>query len=137
MPNLKYANTSGAYVGSELTATELLEVDNSEATLRIRLTTDSSVLTQNTSFRAFDRSNIDNSPSGVTVYACEINKPSPSVRGSGDTYWTQIYGSGATLALDDSTTASGVHSFYVGLTVSPQSIGAKTGLGFYFECEFV
>ena len=137
VPNLQYANTSGAYVASELTATELLEVDNTEATLRIRLQTDSSVQTQNTSFRAFDRVNINNDPSGVTVYAAEMVKPSPSIRGSGDTYWTQIYGSGSTLSLDDQTTASGTHAWYVGLTVSPTSIGEKTNLGYYFETEFV
>lgn len=137
VPNLRYANTSGAYVASETVATELLEVDNSEATLRIRLSTDSNVQTQNTYFRAFDRSNIDNNPSGVTVYAAEINKPSPSVRGSGDTSWTSIYGSGSTLAMDSQLYASGVHDWYIGMTATPTSIGEKTNLGFYFETEFL
>lgn len=136
-PNLRYANVSGAYVASEVVATELLQVDNSEATLRITLTTDSDVQTQNTSFRAFDRSNINNNPSGVTVYAAEINKPNPSFRGSGDTFWTQIYGSGSTLTLDNQLLASGTHLYHVGLTVSPTSIGAKTNLAFYFESEFL
>jgi len=81
VPNLKWANTSGAYVASELTATELLEIDNSEATLRIRLQTDSDVGTQNAAFRAFDRVSIANAPSGVTVRGAEIIKPDP-VRGS-------------------------------------------------------
>lgn len=138
-PNLRYYNTSGAYVASELTGTELLEIDNSEATLKIVLTTDSSIRTQNASFRAFDRSDIDNDPSGVTVYACEIRKDDVSTRGSGDTYWTEIYGSGSTLALEDRTSEapSGVQNFYIGLTVSPDSIGEKTNLGFYFETEFL
>lgn len=136
VPNLKYANTSGAYVASELTATELLEIDNSEATLRIRLETDSAVQTQNTSFRAFDRSNINNNPSGVSCYAAEIKKQSTLVRGSGDTYWTQIYGSGSTLTLEDHSDAATNHSWWVGLTASPNSIGAKT-FGFYFETEFI
>lgn len=136
-PNLRWANVSGAYVASETVATELLEVDNTEATLRIRLTTDSNVQTQNTSFRAFDRVSINNDPSGVTVYAAEINKPSPSVRGSGDTNWTAIAGSGATLSMDDQLYASGVHDYYVGLSVTPDSIGEKTDLGFYWETEFL
>ena len=135
VPNLKYANTSGAYVASELVATELLEVDNSEATLRIRLTTDTNVQTQNTSFRAFDRTNINNNPSGVLVYAAEIKKPSPTVRGSGDTYWTLIQGSGSTLSLEDQTTPSGTHTWYVALTATPTTIGAKT-FAHYFETEF-
>ena len=135
VPNLRWANTSGAYVASELTATELLEVDNSEATLRIRLQTDSAVGTQNSAFRAFDRVSIANFPSGVTVNAAEIIKPDP-VRGSGDTSWTTIAGTGD-LNFDDQVAASSVHSWYVGVTVSPDSIGEKTDLGFYFETEFL
>lgn len=139
MPNIRYYNTSGAYVASELTPTELLNIDNSEATLEIRLTTDSAVRTQNTTFRAFDRNSINSDPSGVTVYAAEIRKHSPSIYGSGDTYWTEIYGSGSTLSLDDRTseTPSGVQNFYIAVTVSPDSIGEKTNLGFYFETEFL
>lgn len=139
VPNIRYYNTSGAYVASELTPTELRNIDNSEATLEIRLTTDSAVRTQNTSFRAFDRSNIDNDPSGVTVYAAEIRKHSPSVYGSGDANWTQIHGSGSVLHLQDRTneTPSSVQNFYIAVTVSPNSIGEKTNLGFYFESEFL
>jgi len=135
VPNLRFANTSGAFVASELTATELLEIDNSEATLRIRLATDSSVGTQNSAFRAFDRVNINNNPSGVTINAAEIIKPDP-VRGSGDVIWTTIAGTGA-LSFDDQVAASSVHVWYVGVTASPQSIGEKTDLGFYFETEFL
>jgi hypothetical protein len=137
VPNLKYANVSGAYVASELTASELLEVNNDEATLQIRLVNDTPVQTRNTSFRAFDRSNVNNNPSGVAIYAAEILKGSVSVRGSGDTNWTQIYGSGSTLTLEDHLYGSGTHYWYVGLTATPQSIGQKTQIGFYFETEFL
>ncbi len=137
VPNLRFANTSGAFVASETVASELLEVDNTEATLRIRMTTDSNVTTQNGAFRAFDRVSIDNNPSGVTISAIEINKPSPIVRGSGDTFWTTIAGSGATLTFDNQLFASGAHEWYVGVTVTPTSIGEKTNLGFYFETEFL
>ncbi len=137
VPNTAFANISGAFVASELTATELLEVDNTESTLRIRLQTDSSVATQNSAFRAFDRVNIDNNPSGVTINAAEMLKPNPVIRGSGDTNWTTIAGSGATLDLDPHVAASSVHEWYVSLTASPLSIGEKTNLGFYFETEFL
>ena len=136
VPNLRWANVSGAFVASELTATELLEVDNSEATLRVRLSTDSSVGTQNSAFRAFDRVNINSDPSGVTVLAAEIIKPNPVIRGSGDTNWTAIAGT-TDLTLDDQVAASSVHAWYLGVTVSPDSIGEKTDLGFYFETEFL
>lgn len=137
VPNLRWANVSGAYVASELVATELLEVDNTEATLKVTLTTDSSVQTQNTRFRAFDRVNINNNPSGVTVQAAEINKPQPAIRGTGDVFWTQIYGSGSTLALDNQLLASGTHNWYIGVSATPTSIGQKTNFGFYFESEFI
>jgi hypothetical protein len=135
-PNLRYANVSGAYVASESVATELLQVDNSESTLRIRLNTDTNVKTQNASFRAFDRVSINNNPSGVTIYAAEINKPGLT-RGSGDTNWTQIYGSGSTLSLDNQMFNSGVHDWHIGITVTPTSIGEKTNVGFYIETEFI
>lgn len=136
VPNLRYANVSGAYVASELTATELLEVDNSEATIRIRLVTDSAVQTQNASLRVFDRNNINNNPSGVTAYAAEIKKQEPTVRGSGDANWTQIYGSGSTLALEDHTDPLTTHTWWIAMTATPVSIGAKT-FGVYMESEFV
>ena len=41
------------------------------------------------------------------------------------------------LGLDDQTVPSGTHRWYVGLTVTPTSIGLKTNLGFYFETEFL
>lgn len=138
VPNLRFANTSGAFVGPSVVAEELLEVNNTEATLNIRLTTDNPIQTQNSSFRAFDRLNINNNPSGVTIRAAEIRKDQVSVRGSGDTFWTAIAGSGSTLSLDDQTTENFTeHNWYVGLTATPTSIGEKTDLGFYFETEFL
>lgn len=137
LPNLKYANTSGAYVASEITATELLEVDNDEATLRIQLNSDSAVATQNTRFRAYDKSSINSNPSGVTVYAAEIRKDNAIVRGSGDTNWTAIAGSGSVLSLDDRSLAVTQHQWHVGLTCTPTSIGEKTNFAFYFETEFL
>ncbi len=135
IPNLRFANISGAFVASDLIARELLEIDDDETTLRIRLQTDGLVGTQNSAFRAFDRVSIANAPSGVTVKAAEIRKPDP-VRGSGNTNWTDIAGA-TDLGLFDQVAASSVHEWFVGLTVSPDSIGEKTDLGFYFETEFL
>ncbi|MBU2061949.1 MAG: hypothetical protein KKH44_08915 [Bacteroidetes bacterium] len=137
LPNLRWANSSGAYVASELVATELLEVANAEATLNVLLTTDNAVKTQNASLRAFDRVAINNNPSGVTIYAAEIAKDS-AVRGSGDVSWTIIAGSGSVLSLADQTTDDFTeHNYYIGLSATPTSIGSKTNLAFYWECEFL
>ena len=138
LPNTRFANTSGAFVGSELVATELLEVDNAEATINILLTTDAAIQTQNSKLRAFDRTDINNNPSGVVIRAAEIAKDQSVVRGSGDTSWTVIAGSGNVLSLADQTTADFVaHNWFIALTATPTSIGEKTNIGFYFETEFL
>ena len=138
LPNTRFANVSGAFVGSELTATELLEIDNSEATLNILLTTDATIQTQNSKLRAFDRVDINANPSGVVIRAAEIAKDQALVRGSGDTNWTVIAGSGNVLSLADQTTADfNTHNWFIALTATPTSIGEKTNIGFYFETEFL
>lgn len=138
LPNIKFANSSGAFVGASLIAEELLEIENALSTLNIRLNTDNVIKTQNSRFRAFDRININNNPSGVSIFAAEMEKDQSSVRGSGDTSWTQIFGSGSVLSLSDQTTANfDVHNWYVSLTASPLTIGEKTEIGFYFETEFL
>ena len=138
LPNLRFANVSGAFVGPSIIAEELLEIENFQATLLVRLNTDNPIKTQNSSFRCFDRININNNPSGVTMRATEIRKDQIPVRGSGNTNWTVVAGSGDTLSLFDQTTEnSAVHRWYVGLTATPLSIGEKTNIGFYFETEFL
>jgi hypothetical protein len=138
LPNIKYANASGAFVGASLVAEELLEIENALSTLNIRLTTDNAIKTQNSRFRAFDRVNINSNPSGVWIGAAETRKDQALVRGSGNQFWQQIFGSGSVLALEDQTTAnSTVHDWFIQLTASPLSIGEKTEIGYYFETEFL
>jgi len=135
LPNLRYANTSGAYVGPSIIAAELVSVLNNESTIRVRLTTDSAVQTQNAELRTFDKTSIDSAPSGVDVFSAEIINPSGT--GTGDVNWTQIQGSGTVLGLDDQTTASTEHNFYIALSATPTSIGEKTNFAFYFQAEFL
>lgn len=137
VPNVKFATITGCYTPSIIAARLLRDLTNSEATLGIRLTTDTPVQTQNSSFRCFDRLNINSNPSGVTVYSAEIIRATVGVSGSGDTSWTQIFGSGSTMGLDNQTSVTGVHTWYVAVTASPQSIGEKTHIGYYFETEFL
>ncbi len=138
LPNVKFANASGAFVGPSLIAEELLEIENTQATLNIRLNTDNPIKTQNSKFRAFDRVNINNNPSGVVINAAELRKDQALVRGSGDQVWQSIFGSGSVLDLADQTTANFVqHDHYVALTATPTSIGEKTDIGFYYETEFL
>jgi hypothetical protein len=137
LPNLKFANSSGAFVANEIVGTELLEVNNDEATLLIRLNTDSAIATQNTKFRAYDKLSINSDPSGVVVRAAEIRKEETLVRGSGDTSWLAIAGSGSVLSLDSRADLSTQKDFFIGLTATPTSIGEKTNFALYFETEFL
>ena len=100
LPNLGYANVSGAFIGPSIIAEPLIDIANSQSTLLVRLNTDAAVATQNTRFRTFDKSNIDYAPSGVSVFAAEIIRDGAGV-GSGDIFWTQIQGSGVVLSFDD------------------------------------
>lgn len=133
LPNVRYASATGAYIAASIIPQLLQTILTSEATLQIELTTDVAVQTQNAVFRTFDKTSIDNPPSGVDVYAAEV----ASGVASGDTTWTQIQGSGTVLGLDDQTVAATTHNWYVALSSTPTSIGEKTNFAFYFETEFL
>ena len=80
----------------------------------------------------------DGTHDGTPDVAAEIAKDQPAVRGSGDSGWTFIAGSGDTLSLADQTTDDfTTHDWYIGLTATPTSIGEKTNIGLYFETEFL
>ncbi len=144
LSNNKYISANNISVqggGSEL----LSEITVEETTLRIRFTNDSAVQLQNTSFRAFDRVAIANSPSGVTVQAFEASTTTSGVldtasasgvNANGDSAWTEIAGA-TDLDLIDHPWESSNHYHYVGLSVSPDSIGQKTKLGWYYETEYL
>ena len=133
LPNLRWASATGVYVGPSILPALLQDTLDSEATVRIELMTDSAVTTQNGIFRTFDKTSIDNPPSGVNVFAFEVITGAAS----GDTGWTQIQGSGTVLNLDDKVVANTTHNWRVGLSSTPTSIGEKTNFAFYFETEFV
>lgn len=136
LPNVRWANATGVYIGASIIAEALTAIANSEATLLVRLNTDAAVATQNTRFRTFDKSNIDYAPSGVTVQAAEVIRDGAGP-GSGDTTWVTIAGSGTVLSLDDQATTATEHDWYIGISSKPDSIGEKTNFAFYFETEFL
>jgi hypothetical protein len=134
LPNVRWASATGAYVGPSIIEQGLQSILTTEATLQVELITDVAVQTQNTVFRTFDKTSIDNVPSGVDVYAAEIQAGAAS----GDASWTNPFGgSGNVLNLDDQTVAATTHNWYIALSSSPTSIGEKTNFAFYFETEFL
>jgi len=142
-PNSGTANGAGPY--------DLTHIPNQLATLNIRFTNDSAVTTQNGEVRIYDRSNINNNPSGVTCLLCELIHIDPVVGagGSGDASWSSTMGgSGVTLPIVDSPATSGFsplgsnssdtqHDWYLAITASPDSIGSKTQFGLYVAIEYL
>lgn len=141
VPNLKFTSAGSGLVANEGSPTALSGIQLGEATLLIRFTNDSAVKVQNVSFRAFDGSNIDNDPSGVTVQAFELlGQPSGSGQSAsdfntlGDTVWTDTHGS-TVLNMDDQLFDGTTHDFFLGVSGRPDSIGAKI-YGYFAELEF-
>lgn len=100
--------------------------------------------------RIYDRSNINNDPSGVTCRCAEIIHPdtTQTANGSGDTSWINVHGSGVTLSLVSSPGQSGyspngsntndmTHDWYVAISPSPDSVGSKTQFGLYVSLEYL
>ena len=148
VPNLKYASATGAYVGTEETASPLSGASGSiqcgESTLHIQF--DSSDIgnteVQNVFFRAYQTPNINSAPSGCTVRAFELKGDASGASESsdwnefGDSTWTTLSGSGSMLQLGDQAWPSDQKDFYIGLTASPDSIGAKSGWAMLIELEY-
>lgn len=140
-PNSGIVNGAGPY--------PLSSIPNYLATLNIRFNHTSAVKTQNAEMRIYDRSNINNDPSGVTCYVAELIHPTPTVSagGSGDPTWIQAHGSGLTVPFTDSPGESGLspngpsttdtnHDWYCVLSASPDSVGSKL-FGAYFSTEYL
>lgn len=147
--NCKYQSTSGVIVGQTGSGITLLSLPNYLATLNVRFTNSSAVKVQNAKAYGYDRYSKNNNPSGVTLYAAQIIHPSivQTATGSGDSLWVNIKGSGTTLGLAASPGTSGLspngpntsdtqHDWYLALTASPTSVGAKE-FGLYVELEYL
>ena len=148
--NVKYAHpNSGILAGNN--CVNLTGIPNYQATLNIRFTHDTAVQVQNAQVRIYDRVNINNNPSGVTMYTCEVVHPSTlqTEMGSGDTTWLDTFGSGSILNLvsspglsglwaasGDSTHSSDSHDWFLNLTASPDSVGSKL-FALQFSCEYL
>jgi hypothetical protein len=100
--------------------------------------------------RIYDRSNINNDPSGVTCKVAEIIHPGDTQipEGSGDTSWITAHGSAVVVDLVASPGISGLspngpettqtdHDWYLAISASPDSIGSKTQFGLYCSLEYL
>ena len=149
--NTKYAHPSSGInsdIGTDPVA--ITTIPNRLATLNVRFTHDTTVKLQNTKVRIFDRSNINNPASGVVTKVAQVIHPYPLVdaTGSGDSTWSTPAGSSVIMTLTGSPGLSGAwttsttwtdtqHDFYLLISGSPSSIGAKTLYGLYVETEYL
>ena len=147
--NIRWRHPSSGSI-NEAAPVSLISIPNYLATLNIRFNHTSAIKTQNAVVRIFDRSNINNNPSGVTTRVAEIihTDTVQNANGSGDATWLTPMGSSVTVSLVASPGHSGHspngagtqdanHDWYVAISPSPDSIGSKTQFGLYVETEYL
>lgn len=151
--NIKYTASESGEIPTDV-GLNLLDIPNSAASLQISFTHTTGVQVQSVELRIYDRSDINNAPSGVTCKVAELIHPSEAqsgLLGSGDTAWITPQGSSVVVELSDSPGESGLqalsgsgstyvddkHDWYVAISASPDSIGSKSSFGLYFSCEFL
>lgn len=147
--NVKYLNTASGILNSASSGVGILSIPNYLSTLNIHFSHTSAVKTQNTKLYIYDRSSINNAPSGVICKVAETIHPSTSqlVLGSGSAVWYTPTGSSyVSLAAAPGTSGTSVngpettefdHDWYVCLSASPSSVGSKTQFGLYVETEYL
>lgn len=148
--NVTYENTASGTINGA-SAVHLKQIPNYLATLNARFEHGSVVKTQNAKWRIYDRTAINNDPSGVTCQVYEtLHVPATQLigEGSGANTWTHVHGSAVVLDLADSPGISGTspagasttdtrHDWYLCLSASPNSIGSKTLFGGYLSLEYL
>lgn len=149
--NCKWVSSTGVSLGSIGSGILLTQVPNDQATLQISLNSDTSVQVPTATAYFYDRSSINNAPSGITFRAAEIIHPdiTQANNGSGDTTWLTPAGSSVTVSLapspgsgglyagngSNSTISSLRHDWFMAISASPNSVGSKTS-GIYVSIEY-
>lgn len=148
--NVKYLNAGSGILNAGASGIGLKRIPNYQSTLNIRFTHGTAVKTQNAELRIYDRTSINNPPSGVVCKVAEIIHPSnlQTVTGSGDSQWITPAGSAVVVDMVDSPGMSGQrpnganttstrHDWFAILSAMPDSIGSKNKFGLYFACEYL
>lgn len=149
--NCMWVSSTGVVLGSTGSGIKPTQVPNRQATLEIRLTNDVAVTVPTVTAYFYDRYSIYNAPSGITYKALEIIHPgiTQDDTGSGDSTWLTPAGSAVTVSLAPSPGVSGFyagngsnstrsdteHSWFMAISCSPNTIGAKLG-ALYISAEF-
>ena len=148
--NVKYLNSASGILNSASSGVSLLSIPNYLSTFIAEFSHSSAVRLQNTKAYIYDRSSINNPPSGLVCKLAEIIHPSITQLGSigsGSTQWMGPAGSSymtltpspgrSGLYLNGPSTSDVIHTHYLAISESPSSIGSKTQNGFYIETEYL
>lgn len=143
LSNVKYIHAnSGLVAGS--TTLNLRAIPNSQSTFEIRVTSDTAISLQNSRLYVTERTSTTGVPAGMTTQVAEIDHTGAAQDnvGLGNTSWASVAGSGNYLALGDSPGPSGwgsgqsvLHSYYIAMSISPNSVGSKTATA-RFQTEY-
>lgn len=132
------------------------KIPNYQSTLNIHLSNTTPVRTQNAQLYIYDRTSTGNAPTGVTCYVCPIIHPdtSQATTGSGSTNWElpagtsyvnmSVYSNQVLFSpglsgygVNGGSTVDMNHDWYADLSASPNSVGAKTLFGLWFQTEYL
>lgn len=129
---MKYVTSASGIASGSLDVVNVSGIDRSKHTFHIQFTNSPAVETQNEKFFAFDGLNSANQPSGVTTYGFAYGAT------SGATAWQMINGSGNSLSITPSggIASRTTHDYYVSVSASPNSVGAKTQFALKMYLEY-
>lgn len=153
--NVKFVHSASGQVQGG-TILSLLSIPNYQSTLNIRFTNDTAVKVQNATVAIYDRTNTNNAASGVTTAVCALIHPdtNQTATGSGSSTWEfpsgssvcylSRYSNGVAFSpgpsgygINGGQSTSTQHDFYLCVSQSPNSIGAKTLNGLYAALEYL
>lgn len=147
--NVKYLNAASGILNSASSGVSLLSIPNYLSTFAAEFSHSVAVRLQNTKVYLYDRTSINNAPSGVLSKVAEIIHPDISQlgsTGSGSPVWQTPAGSSymtlspspgrSGLYLNGPSTTDTIHTHYFALSGSPNSVGSKL-YAFYIETEYL
>ena len=153
--NVQWAHPQSGYVQTG-TLLNLNSVPNYQSTLNIHFNNTTAVRTQNAQLYIYDRTSTSNAPTGVTCYVSTVIHPTTTqtATGSGDLYWESPAGTSyvnmsvfnnqvlfspgqSGYSPNGGATVDMNHDWYVNISPSPTTVGAKTQFGLWFQTEYL
>lgn len=137
------------YIASATSGVQVRCIPNYLATLNIEFTHSTAIRCQNSKLYLYDRTSLQNEPSGVLTKVYESIHPTTTniMDGSGGLFWQTPAGSSYMVlaaspgqsgtSINGANTTQNIHDWYVSLSASPNNVGSKTLYGLYFATEYL